>query len=171
MRLTWLTCCFKRLPDYTYVKAGRAVEGGRVQDPPFRLVDATRYTAMVISTQLGFIAKTRGRTLVYGDTAASAQLWNSYSRYLNKLIHLVNVYLKETTPAATVKAISYMSILMATDMAVESRLWQAHANGCLAYVNALGGAQIMVDWHPEPPTFFYRFFRCVFFYTHLCKIS
>ncbi|KAJ3493243.1 hypothetical protein NLG97_g4856 [Lecanicillium saksenae] len=130
---------------FTFIRPGRAVENGRIHDPSFSPADATWLTMMVLGSQLGFLSKSRGKILVYGEgEELMARLWTSYTRYLSRMIQLINACIQESTPASSQRAIWYMGILVSLDIAVESQLWLKHVNGCLAYIQRLGGPETLV---------------------------
>ncbi|KAJ6783072.1 hypothetical protein PWT90_06072 [Aphanocladium album] len=124
----------------------------------------TFITANVIVVHLGVLTKNYGRTLKYGEGHAMAQVWKSYTLCLTKIIALVNSCFQVATPTSRESAIKYMGLLMSMDFAVESKLWQAHVDGCFAYVQSIGGAQTMMDWKPTTPPVFRRFLRGAMLY-------
>ncbi|KAJ3474043.1 hypothetical protein NLG97_g10019 [Lecanicillium saksenae] len=132
-------------PDWDYLQAIRyfflivrpslAVQRGTQRTPHFQLADALKYITMIITTQLGQVGKSRGHLLRYGDGDgdAAAALWATHTRYLAKVIALVNKHIKLGTLEDKIQAIRWIDHLVLMDLCVESRLWKAHVDGLFAH--------------------------------------
>ncbi|KAJ3475606.1 hypothetical protein NLG97_g9398 [Lecanicillium saksenae] len=111
--------------------------------------------------ELGLIAKSHGNYLTYGDSAAPSTLWASYARYLQKIIDRVNRNIENTTHTGKIETIRYIRHLVDIDLAVESKLWKAHTDGCLAYIASIGGAQALIELSSTPDSSCSLFIRGV----------
>ncbi|KAJ3493240.1 hypothetical protein NLG97_g4855 [Lecanicillium saksenae] len=145
--------------DLTVINPMRAAGTGSEEYPEFTPTMGPYITANVIVVHLGVITKAYGRPLIYGEGSELTQVWKSYTLCLTKIIALVNSCFQVATATSRESAMKYMGLLMFMDFAVESKLWQAHVDGCYAFVQSIGGAQAMMDWEPATPPIFRRFLR------------
>ncbi|KAJ3496908.1 hypothetical protein NLG97_g2304 [Lecanicillium saksenae] len=161
-------------PDWDYmqtiryyfeiVRPMRPSKNGRIVDPTFTLNEATYYTTKVVSTHISMVAKGCGRPLEYGEIKALGPMWATYSRYLLKVIDLIHSYFKDTSPKSVVEVISNMCLLLTADIGTGSTEWKAHTDGFYAYVQRLGGVQVILDLSSPPPWIFCQMFHATVLY-------
>ncbi|KAJ3478945.1 hypothetical protein NLG97_g8446 [Lecanicillium saksenae] len=105
------------------------------------MADGT-FVCRIICDAIAGASRGRGRLIQRGDDPACAGLWMSHARYMLEHIKHLNHCIRTGIEHA---ALYNFQAIVDFDFMVEGFMWQAHMNGCFAYVEHIGGIAALLD--------------------------
>ncbi|KAJ6788403.1 hypothetical protein PWT90_11180 [Aphanocladium album] len=100
------------------------------------------FLCLIVCDAIAAASRSRGRLIRRGEDPACAGLWRSHARYLLEHIELLNRYMSRDMRHATFQS---FQATIDFDFIVDGFMWQAHMNGCFAYVEHVGGIAAVLD--------------------------